>query len=105
MAKHRARSKAAAARQKLLDPVAYYARMERKAQVRLARKRGASKAEYIDRTIVFERDEGICGICGGEADASDFHVDHVIPLSRGGEHTYTNVQVAHPLCNQRKGSS
>ena len=103
VAKQRARAKAHAAHQKLHDPVAYYARMERKTQVRLARKRGATAAEYIDRKIVFARDEGICGICEAPADPADFHVDHIVPLSRGGEHTYRNVQVAHPICNLRKG--
>lgn len=34
----------------------------------------------------------------------DFHVDHVVPLSKGGMHGYTNVQPAHPRCNMRKGA-
>jgi 5-methylcytosine-specific restriction endonuclease McrA len=60
--------------------------------------------EPIDPQSVFERDEGICGICGNPANRDDFHVDHVIPLSRGGSHAYSNVQTAHPLCNLRKGT-
>jgi 5-methylcytosine-specific restriction endonuclease McrA len=58
--------------------------------------------EPVDPQIVWERDEGVCGICGKPADRDDFHVDHVIPLSKGGEHSYANVQVAHPVCNVRK---
>jgi 5-methylcytosine-specific restriction endonuclease McrA len=27
-----------------------------------------------------------------------------VPLALGGEHSYANTQVAHPLCNLRKGS-
>jgi 5-methylcytosine-specific restriction endonuclease McrA len=33
-----------------------------------------------------------------------FHVDHKVPLARGGEHSYENVQPAHPFCNGSKGS-
>ena len=32
-----------------------------------------------------------------------WHVDHVYPLSRGGEHSYRNTQPAHPECNIAKG--
>lgn len=51
---------------------------------------------------MLELDDGVCGICGEDVDPMNFHIDHVIPLSRGGEHGYHNVQVAHPLCNQEK---
>jgi 5-methylcytosine-specific restriction endonuclease McrA len=30
------------------------------------------------------------------------HIDHIVPLSRGGLHCYANVQVAHSRCNLRK---
>lgn len=33
-----------------------------------------------------------------------FTLDHVVPLARGGEHSYRNVKLAHPLCNSRKGA-
>lgn len=60
------------------------------------------QVESVSRLVVLERDDGICGICGGDVDPFAFHVDHVVPLSRGGEHSYANVQVAHPQCNMRK---
>lgn len=72
-----------------------------------ALRRHASKthpgAEMIDRREVLRRAEGVCGICR-ELIEGAFHVDHIIPLARGGEHTYENVQPAHPRCNTRKGS-
>jgi 5-methylcytosine-specific restriction endonuclease McrA len=68
---------------------------------RRARKRNQF-VEDIDPQVVFERDQGICGICG-TAVIGKFHVDHVIPLSKGGLHTYGNVQTVHPICNERKG--
>jgi 5-methylcytosine-specific restriction endonuclease McrA len=82
---------------------------QRRAQIfaaverREARLRGASVVEDIDRQLVWERDEGICGICGESVDHADFHIDHIKPLALGGEHSYANVQVAHPFCNLSKG--
>ncbi len=60
--------------------------------------------EDVDPAIVYEMHGGMCGICE-EFIIGDFHVDHVIPLSRGGMHGYVNVQPAHPTCNQRKGAT
>lgn len=57
--------------------------------------------EPVDRRIVYEMHGGMCGICK-EFIEGDFHVDHVIPLSKGGMHGYVNVQPAHPLCNWKK---
>jgi 5-methylcytosine-specific restriction endonuclease McrA len=31
-------------------------------------------------------------------------IDHVIPLSKGGEHSPLNVQAAHATCNYSKGN-
>lgn len=72
-------------------------------QKRRGARKGA-KAELINRSIVWEEDGGICGICLMPADPNDWHLDHVIPLSRGGSHTYDNVQVSHPWCNLSKGN-
>lgn len=60
--------------------------------------------EPIDRWVIWDRDEGVCGICGKTADSDDWHLDHITPLSKGGSHTFDNVQVSHPLCNIRKGN-
>lgn len=70
---------------------------------RRARVRGAF-VERVYRSVVWRRDEGVCGICGKPADPLDFHVDHVVPLALGGAHSYANVQVAHPFCNRSKGA-
>jgi 5-methylcytosine-specific restriction endonuclease McrA len=40
--------------------------------------------------------------CKECVDVDDWHLDHVKPLSKGGEHTYANV--AHPKCNLSKGA-
>lgn len=57
---------------------------------------------HVDRGRVFAAHHGRCGICGEAVDPDNFHVDHILPLARGGEHSYENTQPAHPICNQRK---
>lgn len=91
--------------QRMKDDPTYRAKRKPHARKSLemyrARKRTAV-AEYIDRLVVLERDDGVCGICGEDVDPMNFHVDHVLALACGGTHTHDNVQVAHPLCNSRK---
>ena len=60
--------------------------------------------EKVHPLVVLERADGVCGICGEDVDPMEFHVDHIIPLARGGEHSYANVQPAHPFCNVSKGA-
>src|SRR4051794_17510102 len=61
--------------------------------------------ERISPQVVYERDEGICGICDRPVDRQGFEVDHIIPIARGGSHTYENVQASHRRCNRRKHDS
>ena len=89
---------------RLRDPEAAHVRDKKYGHRKRARKRGAF-VEWVDPVILFRRDEGCCGICGDPVDPTDFHIDHVYPLSRGGEHSYANTQVAHPSCNMRKGAT
>lgn len=77
----------------------------------------------FDRDItvdkLFLRDKGVCSLCGGMCDFKDYRlnesghfivgdkypsIDHTIPLSRGGTHTWNNVQLAHFKCNTIKGN-
>lgn len=70
-----------------------------------ARRKRAIKGTEIEkvyRDIVAERDGWICGICAEPVDRSNWSLDHVMPLSRGGSHMYDNVQIAHKVCNSRK---
>lgn len=64
----------------------------------------------IDHLVVFERDEWICHICNNLIDRHlrgeawmRATLDHVIPLARGGTHTWDNVKASHWLCNMQKG--
>jgi 5-methylcytosine-specific restriction endonuclease McrA len=52
----------------------------------------------LTRRAVFARDEWTCQYCGAGAE----NLDHVIPRSRGGTHTWDNVVAACRRCNSRK---
>lgn len=56
------------------------------------------------REYLYQRDGGICGICGEEADHSNWDADHVVPRSQGGPATLENFRVAHPTCNKKRGN-
>lgn len=69
---------------------------------RRAQKR-KTQIEPISFLKVFERDKGICGICGEPVEWRSFSLDHIVPLAKGGSHLYSNVQTSHLSCNFRKG--
>ena len=54
---------------------------------------------------LFTRDGGRCGVCGRPVsmEMDDSHVDHIVPASRGGTDDIDNLQLAHRICNERKG--
>lgn len=76
---------------------------------RRARLRGAP-SERIDPIKVFERDGWRCVYCGcatpkelrGQAVDAAPEMDHIVPLSRGGSHTWANVTCSCRKCNNRK---
>ncbi len=49
----------------------------------------------LSRRAIFARDDHRCQYCGGRADS----IDHVLPRSRGGQHTWENVAAACRPCN------
>lgn len=78
---------------------------------RRARKAGNGVVEIVQYPEVYSRSNGICGLCQEPVSEWLFYpdqmagtIDHIKPLSRGGQHVYTNVQLAHSLCNSKKGN-
>jgi 5-methylcytosine-specific restriction endonuclease McrA len=55
----------------------------------------------LTRREVFRRDNFTCQYCGHQT--KNLTIDHVRPKHLGGNHTWTNVVTACPLCNHRKG--
>lgn len=68
---------------------------------------------------LFQRDGGICYLCGKQCRTDDYEVrngtivtgnlypsiDHIKPLSKGGLHSWQNVRLAHRICNSIKSDS
>lgn len=52
----------------------------------------------LNRRAVFARDGHRCQYCGSPAE----NIDHVVPRSKGGTHTWDNVVAACRPCNTRK---
>lgn len=71
---------------------------------RRAQKKGADQAEDIDLAQLAKRDGFICHICKGRVLPPDASIDHLIPLSKGGQHIWANVALAHGRCNSRRGA-
>lgn len=73
-----------------------------------ARKRNA-KTETVRTLDVLNRDGWKCGLCGRKINARHKYphprsasLDHIVPLSRGGEHSMRNVQASCLECNLKK---
>jgi HNH endonuclease len=55
---------------------------------------------YIVKTIVLARDNNTCAYCGG---TRKLHVDHVVPVIRGGSNAFDNLTTSCRACNLSKG--
>lgn len=83
------------------------ARKKERATLRKAR------VESVDPNKVFDRDGWRCQLCGVKTPRSKrgtYHdkapeLDHVQPLSLGGEHSYRNTQCACRACNLKKSNT
>ena len=54
----------------------------------------------VNRREVLRRDRYTCQYCGS---TKNLTLDHVIPRSKGGKHSWDNVVTACERCNSRKG--
>lgn len=91
------RARADARRRYYADKASYMER-NRKRKARLA---GNGVYEVTDRDIrrLFARCEGRCTACGS---SDHLHLDHVIPVARGGRHSIGNLTVLCRRCNASK---
>ena len=56
----------------------------------------------LSRRLLFARDRHLCAYCGGVYAYADLSMDHILPASRGGRDTWSNLVTACRHCNQRK---
>ena len=57
----------------------------------------------FNRRNIFARDGNRCQYCGKRCSTSELSLDHVIPRSRGGVASWSNIVCACLKCNVRKG--
>ncbi len=56
--------------------------------------------ELVLLSVLIERDKARCQLCRkGKLRGDKWSMDHILPISHGGEHTYANTQLAHLSCN------
>jgi 5-methylcytosine-specific restriction endonuclease McrA len=84
-------------------------------RARRARKLGIGHEPYTDKQVL-DTYGSLCHICGIAIDLTaprvstkegwqlGLHIDHLIPLSKGGVDNLSNVRPSHAQCNLRKGS-
>lgn len=82
-----------------------------------------NKTNIIDSDItlkrLFKKEWGVCYLCGESCDWNDYtitksgvfiagntypSIDHLVPLSKGGLHSWDNVRLAHRICNTKKSA-
>jgi hypothetical protein len=59
----------------------------------------------MKKHFLFLRDHGRCIFCTRQLKESEVTKEHIIPTSKGGKNTWTNVGVACLDCNSEKGDS
>ena len=57
-----------------------------------------------DARAAYERQKGICPICGKHFKFEEMHADHIVPWSKGGKTTPDNCQMLCRDCNLKKGA-
>lgn len=87
-----------------------YSNVHRRRAVRY----GSAYDSSITLKALVERDGLTCTICGGLCDWNDIDdrgivgatypsIDHIVPMADGGDHVWSNVRIAHKLCNSIRG--
>lgn len=61
------------------------------------------KVPALSAENLFRRDHHLCGYCGRFCRGDAATMDHIIPVSKGGSHSWTNVVCACRKCNNHKG--
>jgi rubrerythrin len=102
--------KKSAARRLKLTPAYKALKLKHKT---LRRARQEIEAEAVNPYVVFHKAGWKCQICGvdtprrlrGTYEPNAPELDHIVPLAKGGGHTWANVQCSCRRCNGAKGAS
>ncbi|NLW86223.1 MAG: HNH endonuclease [Planctomycetes bacterium] len=60
-------------------------------------------AVKFNRRNIYARDRNRCQYCGKKFATDELSLDHIVPRSRGGEASWTNIVCCCIRCNVRKG--
>lgn len=74
---------------------------------RASKKRAVGKHTASDVSNIFLAQRGLCASCKVallKSGKNKFHVDHIVPLSKGGDNDKYNIQCLCPTCNVRKNA-
>lgn len=92
-----------ATRRQRRKPVKYYSPKRRKVY---------AQGDDIAALVLFELHAWKCWVCKGDINRNlrvpnweAATIEHIIPISRGGTHTWDNVAPAHYRCNMSKADS
>lgn len=61
---------------------------------------GKLSSAIVSKLIKVQRNK--CAICKAHIKKDECHIDHIVPLSRGGRNDDKNVQLTCPTCNIKK---
>lgn len=56
----------------------------------------------LSRKNIYERDNYTCQYCGDTPKIKDLNIDHIVPRSKGGRNSWTNLVCSCIRCNTRK---
>jgi len=80
-------------------------------RVKTAKRQGVAKPARLSADALIERDGNLCRLCNTEIDLTlarnsrwGATIDHIVPLSLGGSDEIENMQLAHWICNIKKGN-
>jgi len=94
---------------------ANYERYKDRILVQAHRRRALLKAQFVEDVsldVLYKRDQGECGVChrkvmkpgGLKRGPLMASIDHIVPISEGGEHSYANTRLTHYRCNLRRSN-
>lgn len=67
-------------------------------------KRKRRKYSEEERKIIYDGSNGRCALCGQLLKLEDMTIDHIVPLSMGGNDDMDNIQASCFSCNQFKNN-
>lgn len=56
------------------------------------------------RQEIYNRDRGMCVYCNEEVSIEEAHIDHFVPISKGGNSEYNNLVLSCSSCNSKKSN-